>query len=262
MFHRQDFGLDKARQDDTKTMQETQFEKIPGLLISGTDTSVGKTRVTTWLAGELARRGVRLGLSKPVASGADIVDGEPTWGDLEALFHVCPVPCSRDDITPNRFLEPLAPNVAARRDPAWQGKTLNLTDYLEAIGRWNGRCEALIVEGVGGLLCPITDSATMADLALAWGRPVLLVARQGLGTINHTLMTVEVARQRGIELLGIVMNRAESGEWTPADRTNYDELRRWVDLPVWGPTPFQASIAPVPNAIHLIADAVLRRWGR
>ncbi len=134
-------------------------------------------------------------------------------------------------------------------------------DYLAAIALWEGKCESLVVEGVGGLLCPITDSQTMADLAIAWGRPVLLVARQGLGTINHTMMTLDIARRRGIEVLGVVMNRSDGGPLTLADETNFDELSRWIDVPLWGPTPFQADIEPIPSAIGQVADAILSRWG-
>jgi dethiobiotin synthetase len=239
-----------------------QTDHWPGLLVSGTDTGVGKTRVTCWIATELARRGVKLGLCKPVASGADFVDDKPIWGDTESLHRVCPVPCTTSQITPNRFLEPLAPNVAARRDPAWQSRSLTMQDYLAAITSWEGKCESLVVEGVGGLLCPITDSQTMADLAIAWGRPVLLVARQGLGTINHTMMTLDIARQRGIEVIGVVLNRSEEGPLTLADETNFDELSRWTDTPLWGPTPFQAHIEPVPGAIRQVVDTILARWER
>jgi dethiobiotin synthetase len=243
-------------------VSEIQSERLPGLLVSGTDTGVGKTRVTAWLGAELARRGIQLGLSKPVASGAEWVDGKPTWGDTEALRRVCPVPTPSEEITPIRFLEPLAPNVAARRDPDWASRRLTLTDYLSAIGIWNGRCEALIVEGVGGFLCPITDEATMADLAVAWGRPVLLVARQGLGTINHTMMTLALARARGLEVIGVVMNRSESGPLSIADQTNREELARWVNVPIWGPIDFQGDFEPIPLPIVDVAEAVLSRWAR
>jgi dethiobiotin synthetase len=247
-------------QDHLGESRVNQKDKPPGLLISGTDTGVGKTKVTSWLAAELVRRGINLGLSKPVASGAEWVDGLPTWGDTESLRRVCPMNPSVDEITPIRFLEPLAPNVAARRDPAWQQRTLMLTDYLSAIACWNGRCEALLVEGVGGLLCPITDQATMADLAVAWGQPVLLVVRQGLGTINHTMMTLEIARARGIEIIGMVMNRSEEGPLSPADQTNREELARWVDVPIWGPIDFQSAFDPIPAVITTMADALLERW--
>lgn len=238
----------------------TQTDLLPGLLVSGTDTGVGKTRVTVWLGAELTNRGVRCGLCKPVASGAEFVDGQPTWGDTESLHRVCPVPCKTSEITPNRFLEPLAPNVAARSDPAWKSRPLAMQDYLDAITSWESKCQALVVEGVGGLLCPITDDQTMADLAITWGRPVLIVARQGLGTINHTLMTLDIARRRGIDVLGVVMNRTEGGPLTRADETNFDELARWIDVPLWGPTPFQADIEPIPNSIGQVVDAILARW--
>ena len=229
----------------------------PGLFITGTDTGVGKTRVTCWLARELAARGVRIGLSKPVATGAARVGDSLTWEDTQALLAVCPIP-NEKLITPIHLLEPLAPNVAARRDPNWQGRTLQLLDYQRAIDAWTRRCEMLIVEGVGGLLCPITDQETVAELAAWWGRPVLIVARLGLGTLNHTLMTVEIARSRGLNIIGVLLNRAEAGPLSISDETNPAELRRLVDVPVWGPILFDESAEQIPAAIRDVADAVMR----
>ncbi|MBX9652197.1 dethiobiotin synthase [bacterium] len=231
----------------------------PGLFITGTDTGVGKTRVTCWLARELASRSLRLGLCKPVATGAMEVDGRRVWEDTEALRSVCPTPISEKLITPIHLLEPLAPNVAARRDPAWQGRTLSLLDYQQAIDAWSRRCELLLVEGVGGLLCPITDEETVADLAAWWGRPILIVARLGLGTLNHTLMTVEIARARGLDVLGVLINRSDPAPLTVSDETNPAEMRRLLDVPVWGPTPYQQPDDSLPNAIREVADAFMRR---
>jgi len=231
----------------------------PGLFITGTDTGVGKTRVTCWLARELVSRSLRLGLCKPVATGAMKLEGKRVWEDTESLRAVCPTSVNEKLITPIHLLEPLAPNVAARRDPDWQGRTLALLDYQQAIDAWTRRCEMLLVEGVGGLLCPITDKETVADLAAWWGRPILVVARLGLGTLNHTLMTVEIARARGLDVLGILINRSDPAPLTVSDETNPAEMRRLLDVPVWGPTPFQASDDSVPSPIREVADTFMRR---
>ena len=88
---------------------------------------------------------------------------------------------------------------------------MQLSEHQHAIDGWTRRCELLIVEGVGGILCPITDQETVADLAAWWGRPIIIVARLGLGTLNHTLMTVEIARARGLNLSGVLLNQSEKG---------------------------------------------------
>jgi dethiobiotin synthetase len=225
-----------------------------GILATGTDTGVGKTRVACWLVRELRRRGVRAGACKPAASGVVEGAGESYWEDARALARALGGEADESLITPMRLREPLAPPVAARRE----GRTVTLADYQEAILAWEGRCEALVVEGVGGLLCPITDSETLADLAAWWGRPILIVARLGLGTINHTLLTMEAAVARGLEALGVVLNRSDTDPPTLADESNPGELRRRLDVPVWGPILHQPSDEPVPDAVREIADHWLK----
>lgn len=223
---------------------------VQGLFISGTDTGVGKTQITCWLARLLAERGVRVGACKPVASGAEEREGRLVWGDTESLLASISVPASEDLVTPIRLRAPLAPNVAARRE----GRPLPLGDYRSAIEAWTGRCDVLLVEGVGGLLCPITDDATVADLAQWWGRPVLIVARLGLGTINHTLLTLEAARTRGLAVVGVVINQAERTTGTIAEETNPAELRRLVEVPVWGPIGHQARDEGIPPELRELAE--------
>lgn len=225
-----------------------------GVLATGTDTGVGKTRAACWLVRELRRRGVRAGACKPAATGVVEEAGESYWEDPRALARAMGGEADESFITPIRLREPLAPPVAARR----QGRSLSIEDYQRAILAWEGRCDLLVVEGVGGLLCPITDSETLADLARWWGRPVLIVARLGLGTINHTLLTMEAAVSRGLDVLGVVLNRPDAGAQTLADETNPEELRRRLDVPVWGPIPHQAADEPAPDAVRQIADCWLK----
>lgn len=193
-----------------------------------------------------------MGASKPVASGAEVVDGQLVWGDAEQLRAACPLGPELDLVTPIRLKDPLAPPMAARRE----GRTLTFADYQSAMDRWKGKCNDLVVEGVGGLLCPITDQQTILDLAIWWKQPVLVVARLGLGTINHTLLTVQAARAAGLTLAGVVLNRSEPGAPTLADETNPAELRRWLDVPVWGPIDYQDSNAPVPSTIVELCDVI------
>lgn len=223
-----------------------------GIFVTGTDTGVGKTRVASWILRELAERGLRVGASKPVASGAEMVNGTPVWRDAMELQAACPLQPELDLVTPIRLMEPLAPPTAARRS----GRTLTLADYQSAIARWNGHCDFLVVEGVGGVLCPITDQQTVLDLAVWWDQPALIVANVGLGTINHTLLTVQAARRAGLALLGVVLNQPQCRAPTLADETNPAELRRWLDIPVWGPIEYQDSRAPVPPAIGDVCDAL------
>ena len=176
-----------------------------GLFITGTDTGVGKTHVSCAIVRDLRAAGHRVGAYKPVCSGVRInAKGRSVWDDVEELRHALGGEFSDDQISPQRFAAPLAPPIAARQE----GRSVDVAELQRGFDDWRSRCELLIVEGAGGLLCPLTDDETMVDLAARFQFPLLIVARCGLGTINHTLLTIEVARARGLRVAGILLNEA------------------------------------------------------
>jgi dethiobiotin synthetase len=119
--------------------------------------------------------------------------------------------------------------VAARLE----GKSINGALLREGARWWNEKVELLLIEGVGGLLCPLSERETIADLAVDLGYPLLVVARLGLGTINHTLLTIEAARARKLSIAGIILNEAESTGDLAAE-SNEQELAKRTDVPVLG----------------------------
>lgn len=203
---------------------------LPGLFVVGTDTGVGKTRVAAAVARSVRESGRRVGVLKPLASGAERVGGSWRCEDAEALMAAAgaaEVPL--EQVAPLVFEEPLAPSVAARR----LGRPL-ARDEVErrlrsALLWWHGRAEALVVEGVGGLLTPVAEATTVADLAVALDYPLVLVARRGLGTLAQTLAAVEASRRRGLRVAGVVLSSPEPSAGTVAEATNADELARWLD---------------------------------
>ncbi|WP_152053419.1 dethiobiotin synthase [Tautonia marina] len=208
---------------------------LRGLLVTGTDTAVGKTRVSSAIVATLVAQGERVGVLKPLASGADRVEGHLRWDDTERLIAALGRDVPRDRVTPITFEAPLAPPVAARLagQPLAFDRVLEAT--REAIAWWAGPggAELMIVEGVGGLLCPIAEGATLADLAVRLDYPLLIVARRGLGTLNHTLLTVEAARSRGLRVAGVILNGSEPTGDPVAEATNPIELSRWLgDVPL------------------------------
>ena len=205
-----------------------------GLFITGTDTGVGKTYVTALIAREAKARGVRVGIYKPVCSGGVCgADGAVVWPDLTALSAALDHRCELDRISPQRFAAPLAPPVAARRE----GKSVD-PDLLRSGARWwQGRVDLLLIEGAGGLLCPLTERETVADLAADLGCPLLIVARLALGTINHTLLTVEAARHRGLPIAGVLLNDSDPGRTGPEAESNPRELAARCPVPVLGVLP-------------------------
>ena len=208
-----------------------------GLFITGTDTGVGKTFVACGIIGSLRAAGLRTGAYKPVCSGADrLPDGRLEWADIAALSRATGGQFANERICPQCFLAPLAPPVAA----VAEGRQVDAG--LLATGRdaWSPHVDALIVEGAGGLLSPVADGVSNADLARQLGHPLLIVAADRLGAINHTLLTVEAALARQLPVAGVILNRLTAAPDASID-TNYAELVRCCRVPVLGICPFGAN---------------------
>ncbi len=180
-------------------------------LITGTDTGVGKTVVTALLASSLRGRGVDAGVMKPVASGCD--EGEYGLFSPDTLFFekALGLPDPPRLVNPVRYRAPLAPSVAAGKE----GRSLDISSLDLAYAELRRRREVLLVEGVGGLLVPLQGRFTVADLALGWELPLIVVARPSLGTINHAALTILHARSRGIPVEGFLFNAARPGGEAP-----------------------------------------------
>lgn len=182
------------------------------LAITGTDTGVGKTVVAAALLTRLRERGLRVAGMKPVETGV-------AAGGTDRFTDVCPL------VLP----EPLAPWVAARR--AGVGVDLNRLDA--AFHRLSERRDAVVVEGAGGLLVPLSRNAAFADLFRRWNLDVVVVAANRLGAINHTLLTVEAARAAGLTVRGVVLNTLAPGKAGVAESTNREILAELLpEIPV------------------------------
>ena len=166
-----------------------------GYFVTATDTEVGKTAIACGLARLLATHGHDVGVSKPVQSGA--LADDPA-GDAMLLRAAADASDAPHDVCPYSFAAPLAPLVASQLE----SRPVVADVILESIGELARRHDLLVVEGAGGLLVPVGEDWTIADLAGWLGLPLVLVARAGLGTVNHTLLTLEAARARGLESPG------------------------------------------------------------
>jgi dethiobiotin synthetase len=171
-----------------------------GVFVTGTDTGVGKSVLAAAICAALVERGERVAAFKPAVTGLDEDSGD--WGhDHELLASVANAGQSPEDVAPDRFGPAVSPHLAAEEaeteiDPA---------TLLDAARRAAGGADALVVEGVGGLLVPLTPTYLVRDFASDLGLPVVIAARPGLGTINHTLLTVDAARDADLRVAGIVM---------------------------------------------------------
>jgi dethiobiotin synthetase len=206
-----------------------------GLLFTGTDTGVGKTFVLCAVARTLRRRGECFRICKPVAAGADRHDDGWLSEDTRQLAAAAGDADYRA-ITPWVFPAAAAPPVAARL----AGTTLGLPEIVAAVRQRGKGGGLLLVEGVGGLLCPLTEHDTVADLAALLRLPLIVVARRALGTLNHTLLTLEVARQRGLPVAGVIVNET-SAVSNSAEETNVDELQKRIDVPLLAVVSYNAA---------------------
>jgi dethiobiotin synthetase len=224
---------------------------IENIFITGTDTGVGKTLATALLAASLRRRGIDAGVMKPVASGCgeterglmspDVLFFERALGRLDPAELVNPV----------RYRAALAPAVAAGKE----GRTLDLAALDEAFESMRRRHRVLLVEGVGGILAPLEGNYTVADLALRWKLPLLVVARPGLGTINHTALTVHHARSRGIPVLGFAFNASSPGAGEGLDADNAACIVDLCGVPFLGSIPWGGDDPCAPDAWERLVGA-------
>lgn len=172
------------------------------LFVAGTGTDIGKTHIACALIQTVRARGLSVDAFKPVVSGFDPAD--PEASDPGRLAQALAEPDALPRISPRRYSAPLAPNLAARLE----GETLRLeeliADCLSRLARADR--DLLLIEGAGGVMSPLTDTATNLDLMVALDLPVLLVAGSYLGTISHVLTALEVIRARGLTVSGIIMS--------------------------------------------------------
>ncbi len=198
-----------------------------GLFVTGTDTEVGKSVVVAALTAALAARGVAVGAFKPVVTG---LDDEPEGGkphDHELLARCAGM--APAEVAPYRFGPAVSPHLAAEL----AGLSIDPTMLIET-ARANGEGRTLIAEGVGGLLVPLTVSGVLVlDLIIELGLPLVVVARPGLGTINHTLLTLRVARAAGVEVRGVVMTPWPE-QPTPMESSNLATVEAFGDVRVTG----------------------------
>ncbi len=240
---------------------------LPGLFVVGTDTGVGKTCVASAIARCLAREGRRVGVLKPVATG--VPRGAGRGEDADLLIAAAGGSIAPERVVPLAFEAPLAPVVAARRlgrrlEPAEVERALDA-----ALAWWLDRADVMVVEGIGGLLTPLAEGTTVADLAIRLDYPLVVVARRALGTLNHTLLTIEAALRRGLRIVGIVLNgTAPAGDAGAqlAEATNGVELARRLDgIAVLAEVPFRdgsegADAGDVLDGIDWSRRALLPRF--
>ena len=223
-----------------------------GLLITGTDTEVGKTVVNTALVAYWLKHHPKasLGLMKVVQSGV---------GDFEQYTRLFDLDQSPETIAPQRFAAPLAPPLAA----AQEGKMVDLEPVWQALSHLLADRKRVLVEALGGLGSPVTEEWTVADLAAAWRLPIVLVVPIKLGAIAQSVANAALARQHRLAVKGIILNCATSispeqqDNWAPVEL-----IERMTQLPVLGHMPFLSDPANLDDLAAAAANLSLEAvWG-
>jgi dethiobiotin synthetase len=218
-----------------------------GFFVSGTDTGVGKTLVACALVRAMRRRGLDVGVMKPIETGVGVEGPLDALALRDAAGSGEPL----DEICPQTFALPAAPTVAA----ASEGRAVEMESIRAAFAALRGRHEWLVAEGAGGLLVPATRDLSMADLCREFELLLLIVCRAALGTINHTLLTVEAAEARSLPVAGVVISHCD-GPLSAADSANLQALRGALGATLVGEIP-PLRPGQLPDERHIGLDALL-----
>ncbi len=221
--------------------------------ITGTDTGVGKTIVAGAIAAALKAKGMKVGVMKPAETGCRERRGELFSKDAAFLKKVSGSKMPIDLICPYRFPEPLAPAIAAVR----AGVKIDLKLIRKNFEIIEAQSDVVLVEGAGGLMVPLTGKKLYLDLVAELGIPLIIVARAGLGTVNHTLLTVSAAKARKIEISAIILNQGRKNKPDAASATNPETIMRLCGIRRVYAMPFLPEIRKNMAVLKKAGDGLL-----
>ena len=207
---------------------------MKGYFITGTDTGVGKTVVTACLATLFKNRSEDVGVMKPIETGVDPECNSSANSDAKFLMEVSGVQDTLEEVCPYQLKTPASPYQAAKSE----NKTLDPENILEKFQALQSKHSIMLVEGIGGLMVPITQRYNVADLALQIGLPLIIVSRVQVGTLNHTLLTINAARQHGLKVKGVILNKSEEGTLDEIEAEQGSLIEEFSDTPILGTCPY------------------------
>jgi dethiobiotin synthetase len=214
-----------------------------GFFITGTDTDAGKTVSAAAVLASMRAAGIDAVPMKPVQTGAIVQDGTGTMRspDLEfclRMAEISPDPKDLQDMVPFIYEPACSPHLAAAK----AGREISIDRIARAFRSLLGRHERVVVEGAGGLLVPLSADKTMIDLMVMLDLPVILVARPGLGTINHTLLSIRELERSGLTLHGIIFCDTKGSGWGEIEENNVETIARMGKARVLGRIPYMAEL--------------------
>ena len=218
------------------------IDRNRGFFITGTDTDIGKTVAAASVLCALRESGVNAAPMKPVQSGSYREDGRLKSPDLEFCLNVASLTVSdatKGEMVPYLFEPACSPHLAA----AMAGVNVSFERIGEAAANLLQTYDSVVVEGAGGLLVPIDETRSMLELAAYLGFPVVVVARLGLGSINHTLLTLRELERAGLKTEGVVFCESIAAKRSYIEDDNLKTIQRWGNIPVLGIIPHMAGLS-------------------
>jgi dethiobiotin synthetase len=224
--------------------------RVRGVFITGTDTEVGKTVVSTAMVRALVAAGYRIAAMKPVAAGADLAPAGLRNSDALSLIEAANVAAPYELVNPHCLSLPASPHIAALQ----AGIRIESAPIVRAFDKLASLSDLVVVEGAGGWLAPISDTGTMADLATALDIPVVLVVGLRLGCLNHALLTAQAIEASGLWLAGWIGNHVQPHFEHASE--NIAALEARLSAPVLDIVPFQTHLTAAPDAVRATLSAL------
>lgn len=217
-----------------------------GIFVTGTDTGIGKTVIAGGLASILKQVGIKVGVMKPISTGDTT--------DAEFLKHTAQVDDPLELINPISLHYPLAPSVSANIE----GRDIDFLLIDQAYSTLKQKYDFILVEGVGGIAVPLQKDKLVVHLIKQLGLSTIIVADAGLGTLNHTMLTVAFAKQHDIHIEGIILNLFKSENIGFVEMTNPSEIERITKIPVIGVVPYDEQLSVSNTDVVYLADFLRR----
>lgn len=209
------------------------------IFITGTDTGVGKTLVAAGLVGAISTRGIKVGVMKPVQSGGILIQNNLISEDARLLLDASGLDLPMEMVNPYCFEPAVSPDIAA-------GNTMVSLDLIKQnLAKLSCSVDCVFVEGAGGIASPLIRNKTNGEVAGELELPAIIISPQRLGTINHTVLTIEYLRNRGTEVIGVILNNTKEptgdDEEDMIRRTNGEQIRLYGKVRILGEMPYITS---------------------
>ncbi len=222
---------------------------MKSVFITGTDTGVGKTILAAALLSAARRRGADAVPMKPIQTGCIPRGDRLAAPDLDRcleLTGLAPAPEELEWMCPYRFEPACSPHLAA----SMARTTISIDTIVECFMKLGGKHRAVAVEGAGGVFVPVSGRHTMLDVMKALNLPILLVARPGLGTLNHTLLSLHALRQAELSVEGVVLVESRAGSWGLIEEDNLRTLAKAASVPIVARFPYLVDLTPARFAMQ------------